>query len=67
MEVLGAAAGLGAAAPDVGRKPEAWLFRIRGYKFGELVEGSTDRARDNLRRAIEFVEPRFRPRASHGG
>jgi len=53
---------LALAEEALGARPEAWLLGIRGYEFGELAEGLTDRARDNLRQAIEFIEPWLRER-----
>lgn len=36
-------------------EPEGWLLGIRGYEFSEFGEGLSDRARANLREAVEFV------------
>jgi hydrogenase maturation protease len=40
-----------------GRKPEAYLFGIRGYEFNMLAEGLSEKARQNLASAIEFIVP----------
>ena len=37
-----------------GKFPEAWLIGIRGYEF-EYVEGFTNRAAANYRRALNFI------------
>jgi hydrogenase maturation protease len=37
-----------------GRVPQAWILGIRGYEF-EYVEGFTDRALNNYRRALNFI------------
>jgi len=36
-------------------EPEAWLLGIRGYEFSEFGEQLSERARENLRQALEFV------------
>ena len=42
------------------QEPEAWLLGIRGYEFDEFGEGLTNRAQENLTKAIEFLEPVIR-------
>jgi hydrogenase maturation protease len=54
---------LALAEETLDARPEAWVLGIRGYELEELSEGLSDRARDNLRQAIEFIEPVLRHRA----
>ena len=42
----------------LGRSPEAYLVAIRGYEF-EFLEGLTDRAADNLARAVTLTRHRI--------
>ncbi len=41
-------------------EPEAWLLGIRGYEFSEFGEGLSERAKENLRQAVEFVSSALR-------
>lgn len=41
-------------------EPEGWLLGIRGYEFSDFGEGLSDRARINLRQAVEFVSSALR-------
>lgn len=36
-------------------EPEAWLLGIRGYEFSDFGEELSERARENLHRALEYV------------
>ena len=38
-----------------GAEPEAWLLGIRGYEFDRFGEGLSERARENLSRAVSFL------------
>lgn len=42
----------------LGQLPEAYLVGIRGYEF-EFLEGLTDRAEDNLARAVTLIRHRI--------
>ncbi|HOX38529.1 MAG TPA: hydrogenase maturation protease [Candidatus Brocadiia bacterium] len=44
-----------------GPPPEAWVLAIRGYSF-EFAEGLTDKARENLDRAVAFVKSKITSR-----
>ena len=41
-------------------EPEGWLLGIRGYEFSDFGEGLSDRARRNLRQAVDFVSSALR-------
>jgi len=41
-----------------GHSPEAWVLAIRGYRF-ELKEGMSERALENLERAVEFIQTKI--------
>jgi hydrogenase maturation protease len=51
---------VGLAKRLFGRSPEAWIFGIRGYRFGELAEGLSPKARQNLEQALAFLAPLLR-------
>ncbi len=51
---------LGLSRRLFGKSPKAFVFGIRGYAFGELAEGLSAGARENLEQALAFLEPVLR-------
>jgi hydrogenase maturation protease len=51
---------VGLAQRLFGRSPPAYVFGIRGYEFGVLAEGLSPKARENLEKAVSFLEPLLR-------
>jgi hydrogenase maturation protease len=43
--------------------PLGFVLAIRGHEFDDYGEGLSERARENLARAIEFIEPVLRSRS----
>ena len=46
---------LGLCETAFGKKPDAFVLGIRGYEFDPLVEGLTEKAKENLEKAQRFL------------
>lgn len=50
---------LGMAEELFGARPEAWMLAIRGYEFNEFGERLSAAAKQNLEKAVEFLQTRL--------